>query len=370
MALRPAGPYPILALHGEQGSGKSTAAEALRMLVDPNEALLRPPPRDERDLMIAGSNGRIVALENLSHIPQWLSDALCRISTGSGFATRELYTDTDEAIFSVQLPVVLNGIVEVVTAGDLQDRSIVLTLPTIGEYVSEDDLWDEFEAARPRILGALLDAVSHAMARERTIEVGELPRMADFTRWTAAACPALGWDADEVLDAYVRNRANANETTLDASPLVAPLRQVADFEGSATELLDKLVGIVGEGAARSKVWPKAPNALSGELRRLAPSLRRADPPIAIEFDRKTGGGRVIRVSQMEWVDKRPSPSSLPPPEITDSSEKGRDDSGADDRHGPSPIVTDRHRKLPIVEPIVTVVTVVTMVCVPIPSRPT
>jgi hypothetical protein len=133
MALRPAGPYPVLALHGEQGSGKSTATEARRMIIDPNEAVLRPPPRDERDLVIAGSNGRVVALENLSHIAQWLSDALCRIATGSGFATRELYTDTDEAIFSVQLPIVLNGIVEVVIAGDLQDRSIVLTLPTIEE---------------------------------------------------------------------------------------------------------------------------------------------------------------------------------------------------------------------------------------------
>jgi hypothetical protein len=124
MALRPTGPYPLLVLHGEQGSGKSTAAEVLRMLIDPNEALLRPPPRDERDLVIAGSNGRLIALENLSVVPQWLSDALCRISTGSGFSTRELYTDADEAIFSVQLPIVVNGIVEVVTSGDLQDRSI------------------------------------------------------------------------------------------------------------------------------------------------------------------------------------------------------------------------------------------------------
>ncbi len=66
MALRPAGPFPVLALHGEQGSGKSTAAEALPSLVDPNEALLRPAPRNERDLVIAGANGRVIALENLS----------------------------------------------------------------------------------------------------------------------------------------------------------------------------------------------------------------------------------------------------------------------------------------------------------------
>jgi hypothetical protein len=126
MAFRGRGPYPVLALHGEQGSGKSTTAEVLRMMIDPNEVMLRPPPRDERDLVIAGSNGSVVALENLSRIDPWLSDALCRIATGAGFGTRELYSDTEESLLSVQLPVVLNGIVEVITAGGLQDRSITL----------------------------------------------------------------------------------------------------------------------------------------------------------------------------------------------------------------------------------------------------
>jgi hypothetical protein len=310
MALRPAGPYPVLALHGEQGSGKSTTAEALRTVIDPNEALLRPPPRDERDLVIAGSNGRVVALENLSHISQWISDALCRISTGSGFGTRELYTDADEALFSVQLPIVLNGIVEVVTSGDLQDRSIVLMLPTIEEYASEDDLWDAFELAHPRILGALLGVVSEAMRREPAIKLDEPPRMADFAQWTAAAAPALGWDAGRLLDAYASNRARANETTLDASPLVAPLRELGRYEGSATDLLAELTEIAGDGIARAKVWPKSPSALSGALRRLAPNLRRADPPLEIEFDREGKvGRRVIRVGPLEWVRERASAAS-------------------------------------------------------------
>ena len=166
MTLRASGPYPVLALHGEQGSGKSTTAEMLRMLVDPNKALLRPPSRDERDLVIAGSNGRVIALENISGISQWLSDALCRISTGSGFSTRELYTDADEAIFAVQLPIILNGIVEVIARGDLQDRSIVITLPRITRYCSEAELWKKFLAACPRLLGALLDVASIALRNE------------------------------------------------------------------------------------------------------------------------------------------------------------------------------------------------------------
>jgi hypothetical protein len=213
-AVRPTGPYPVLALHGEQGSGKSTAAEVLRSLVDPNEALLRPAPRDERDLVIAGTNGRVIALENLSVIQQWCSDALCRIATGSGFGTRQLYTDDEEALFKAQLPIVLNGIVEVVLSGDLQDRSLVLTLPTITEYQSEEALWEEFERQQPRLLGALLDVVSDAMGRIRSVELDELPRMADFSLWIAAAAPALGWDVGDFMEAYAANRADANETTL------------------------------------------------------------------------------------------------------------------------------------------------------------
>jgi hypothetical protein len=89
-ALRPRGPYTILVVNGEQGSGKSTLLRVLRSLVDPNQAALRPASRNEHDLMIAAQNGWILALDNLSHLPPWLSDALCRLATGTGFATREL----------------------------------------------------------------------------------------------------------------------------------------------------------------------------------------------------------------------------------------------------------------------------------------
>src|SRR5262249_54004620 len=101
-AFRPRGPYPILVLNGEQGSAKTTTAKVLRSLVDPNTSPARREPKESRDLMIAAHNSWVIAFDNLSHVPQWLSDDLCRLSTGGGFSTRELHTDADEILFESQ----------------------------------------------------------------------------------------------------------------------------------------------------------------------------------------------------------------------------------------------------------------------------
>ena len=61
----------------------------------------------------------------------WLSDALCRLATGGGFGTRQLYSDDEESLFEARRPVLLNGIEEVAVRGDLLDRSLIVTLSPI-----------------------------------------------------------------------------------------------------------------------------------------------------------------------------------------------------------------------------------------------
>src|SRR5208282_5769943 len=159
-----------------------------RALIDPNTAPLRAFPREDRDLFIAASNAHVLAFDNVSGLPPWISDTLCRLATGGGFAVRELYTDQDEVLFDAARPVLLTGIEDLVARPDLADRAIFLTLEPIPDEqrLSEQELRAAFEIERPRILGALLDAVVTGLRMVPTTRLERLPRMADFALWATA----------------------------------------------------------------------------------------------------------------------------------------------------------------------------------------
>lgn len=299
-AFRPTGPYPVLCLHGEQGSAKSTAARIFRACIDPNTAMLRSTPREERDLMIAGTNGWVVAFDNLSHLPTWVSDALCRIATGSGFGVRQLYADDAEILFQVQRPVILNGIGDLAVRGDLLDRSVLVNLPAIPEEhrLTERSFLAQFEEARPLILGALLDAVSAAIRNLHNVKLPSVPRMADFCEWICAAEPALGWPTGTFLDIYRRNRADANSLALEATPIVPALMKLLDnfggsWQGTATELHEALGRLVSDKMQKSRTWPKSGRGTSASLKRISPNLRVIG--VDVEWNR-TESERTIRLN--------------------------------------------------------------------------
>lgn len=301
-ALNPRGPYPILALHGVQGCGKSTAATLFRKLTDPNEAPLRTPPRDERDLIIAATNAYVVALDNLSSIPPWLSDALCRLSTGGGFSTRELFTDTEETIFAARRPVLLNGLEELAAQGDLLDRMVILRLAPIMETARRDEkaFWREFEAAYPQFFGAVLDAVHAASINSGKVRLPALPRMADFAILATAAEGVFGVAPGAFMDAYQRNRAETNQIALESSQVALALLALLDrqgvtfWEGTASQLLDELTPLVAESVQRSKFWPRTGQGMGRALDRIAANLGAAGVSVS-RLPR--GRERVIRIEK-------------------------------------------------------------------------
>jgi hypothetical protein len=298
-SLSPRGPYPVLVLQGEQGSAKSTTVRVLRALVDPAVEPLRALPRSERDLAIAAGNAWVLAFDNLSGIRDWLSDALCRLATGGGFATRQLYTDDEEIIFSARRPIILNGIDDIATRGDLQERSVLVSLPSIleDERREENTFWAEFEAVRPRIFGALLSGVSAALRNVDHVHLERKPRMADFAVAATAMEDAFGWEPGSFVEAYAVNRQQASETLLANEPIADAIEKLLEdgrenvWIGTATELLQMLGSYANEAVKRSKAWPGGPQVLSRRLKRIAPALKSA----GIEYTEHEQGHRKRKV---------------------------------------------------------------------------
>jgi hypothetical protein len=290
-----------LLISGEQGSAKSALTKFLKALVDPSAAPARALPREDRELFIAAHNGHVLAFDNLSSMPSGLSDTLCRVASGGSFAVRRLYSDQDEVLFDAARPMILNGIEDFVTRPDLGDRAIFLALAPITDVNRrpEPALWRDFEIARPRILGTLLDAATHGLRLLPQMHLERLPRMADFVLW-ATACETALWPAGTFARAYAANRSTAVDRVIDADPVADAVRAIMSdriaWTGTASDLLRAAADLAGDDMAnRSAGWPKNPRMLAGRLRRAQTFLRTLG--IEIAFSREgQAGRRMIRLS--------------------------------------------------------------------------
>ena len=301
------------------GQGKSIAARLLRELIDPHKAPLRAEPHVARDLMIAAHNTWCLMFDNLSHIPTWFSDALCRLSTGGGFTTRELYTNSEEMIFDSQRPVLLNSVEEVAKRSDLLDRCLIISLSAIPDSRrrAESEMVKAFDSAKPMILGALLDAVATALRELPHLELPDLPRLADFAQWVSAAETAWGWHKGNFLSAYQGNRRSAHELALECSPIAKPMLELladhGEWSSTASELLATLCHRFSDNISKQTGWPKNARSFTGQLKRLSPNLRAYGWQIT--FERQANQRLVVVHRLPDFASPQPHRSSQPVPHL-------------------------------------------------------
>ena len=299
--LVPGIPHVVPVFHGEQGAAKTTLARMLRCLIDPSSMGTLSLPTAGTELTQQLSHHWFAFFDNVTYLPDWASDALCRAVTGDGFSKRELYSDDDDVIYSFRRCIGLNGINLAAQKPDLLDRCLILYLKRIPkeERKSEQDVWEAFEQARPAILGGMFDALSAAMRLHKGIHLTETPRMADFAHWGVAVAKALGSTQETFLALYFENIGQQHEEVIHADVVAAALmvfmEKRKEWEGTASELLSALRDTAdGERIdTHAKRWPKAPNSLSRHLNEVRTNL--AEVGIMVELLRAADGKRRIRI---------------------------------------------------------------------------
>jgi hypothetical protein len=257
---------------------------------------LRSPPREERDLCAAAQNSHVLAYDNLSGCPAWLSDGICRLSTGGGIAARQLFTDTTEVLLQIARPVVLNGIDDLATRPDLAERSLLVELMPITNRRTEVDLRRAYDRSAGRIFGAVLESLRLAMRDAKNIDIGEKPRMADFATWAAAAMPGLGFTPQQFLTAYRQCIRSVTLGAIESSPVAIAViglsaRNPAGWQGTVNELLSAIK------PEQDRTFPATPQLLSNALRRLAPAFRQSG--IEVDLTERGNRGRVVTIRRSQ-----------------------------------------------------------------------
>lgn len=300
-ALVPSIPHPVLLLTGEQGTGKTTAARMLVSLIDPSGAPTRTVPRDVEGWAVQAAGSWVVCLDNLSQVPAWLSDALCRAATGDGLVRRMLYTDAELSVLAFRRVVMLTAIDAGALRGDLADRLVTVELERIDPHRRrlDADLEHQYRQAHPQILGALLDLLACVLAARPAVEVANPPRMADFALLLAAMDAATGTDA---LDRYRGQGRALAAQVVDDDPVAAAIRDFVLSRGEWTGTAAQLAAAASpEHPGRD--WPASGQAMAAVLKRSAPGLR----AVGIEVEQV----RVPGVRSRGWVLSKVSRADAP-----------------------------------------------------------
>jgi hypothetical protein len=289
-AMLPDLPHPIALLTGEQGTGKSSGARLLVKLLDPSAAPLRSSPRDEQTWAVSAAASYVVGIDNISTIPMWMSDAMCRAVTGDGSVARRLYTDSDVSVLAMQRVLVLTSIDAGALRGDLAERLLTVELERIDPKDRRTDrvLDSAWLAAHPRLLGALLDLVCNVMAvlPQAAAALPEHPRMADFAEVLWAVDQVLGTHS---LPGYLRAGERLARDVAESDAVAHVVLefvegQAVGWSGTPTELYGILCRYAPEPLPR--MWPVSAARLTSHLRRVAPGLRAAGVAVSIERTNK------------------------------------------------------------------------------------
>ena len=277
-------PKPIFYPKGAQGSGKTTLAEIIKSLCDPSETPTLIAPRKDDQLVQNLAHHYMSVYDNLSDIPVWMSDILCQMVTGGGYAKRQLYTDDGDFIYKLKGAVGINGI-NLCLKPDLLDRTILLHLEKISQNERRNirEVKEGFEKVKPEIMGGIFDVLSKAMNLYPFLKgkLETLPRMADFAEWGYCIAESIkeGY-GEKFIEAYQENVRRQHNEIIENSTLaqsvIALMNNHEEWEGTIKDCYTELCVLTGYEMGKipreDTSFPKSINKLRGMLKAIKSDL--------------------------------------------------------------------------------------------------
>jgi len=329
-------PHPISIPYGEKGSVKTTYCKFKKRLIDPDKLEILNVPQDKSEFVQQQHHNYLSVYDNIKTVPYWFSDEVCKAITGIGSSKRRLYTDDEDVIYSYKRLLIINGINNILTEPDALDRSLLKEFERIPdeERKEESKVEAEFEEIKSQLLGYIFDTLVKSLQIKRTLELHNLPRMADFAIWGEAIARAMGYKPMEFIQAYYRNIGRQNVEAIESNPLAQAVDRFVDswykegevtfWNGSTKEALEQLnrIAQVHKIDTTNRVWPKAANSLTRRLRPILSNLREG-LGINVIISRQTTGddgnyssssnGNIGKKNTSTLRIEKISPLSPPPP---------------------------------------------------------
>jgi DNA polymerase elongation subunit (family B) len=317
-------PHPISIPYGEKGSVKTTYCKFQKRLIDPDKIELLTVPQEKNEFVQQQYHNYLAVYDNIKTIPYWFSDEVCKAITGIGSSKRRLYTDDDDVIYSYKRLLIINGINNSLTEPDALDRSILKEFERIPDdkRKEESKVEAQFEETKPRLLGYIFDILVKSLQIKPTVQLHNLPRMADFALWGESIARAMGYKPMQFIETYYRNIGRQNVEVIESNPLAQAIEKFvytwykegaeACWQSATSKALEQLSKVAQSCSidTTNKLWPKAANSLTKRLRPILSNLREG-LGIHVIITRNTVGKNKNTSTIRIW--KEPPLSPLSPP---------------------------------------------------------
>lgn len=306
--------HPMKVYRGSNGSAKTTTAGQIRMVLDPSVVPYVNIPRKEEDIPILFHKYKAPIIDNVSTISASIADMFCVAIMGGAIEKRTLHTDLETTVIRENPVLSITTIANPHDRPDLAERSITFNLerPDPARRMSEKKAWAMFYRNLPSILGGVFDLLAAAMEIHKTINLHELPRMADFATWGFAVAEALGGRGAEFLRDYTAAGHRQTLESLETNTFAGAIVRLVDSEGERlsgtfTEVLEKLRSEANP-EPKDQTFPASARGFRSHLERIRPNLEELGLIVDLTAP---GEGRTARGKGFVEIYKREANPSAP-----------------------------------------------------------